>query len=61
MKFALLLFSLLIAACTNQEIYESIQGSQRNECSKEPTIGAQEKCEELLMPYKEYEEKRKEN
>jgi type III secretory pathway component EscR len=61
MKFIVLLLSLFIAACTNQEIYESIQNNKRNECSKEPGLTAQKKCEEALMPYNEYEEKRKEN
>jgi hypothetical protein len=60
MKSIALISLVLLASCTNQAVYESIQSDARLECNRESTPSAQEKCREKLLPYKEYERKRNE-
>lgn len=60
MKTFTLAACLFLIACTNQQVYESIQANQKNRCAKEPSLSLQKKCEETLMPYEEYEQRRSE-
>lgn len=58
MKFILIIVFLFIAGCTNQQMYDNIRTNKRNECTKEPSPSLQKKCEEKLIPYREYETQR---
>ena len=62
MKVSAILLSglMLLAGCTNKELYEAVQINRLNACEK--LIGSQrEECiESHSMPYKDYREKREE-
>jgi hypothetical protein len=60
MKYCSLIVCLLLASCSNQQVYESIQINAKNKCIEEPNPSLQKKCEERLIPYKDYEKSRKE-
>jgi len=60
MRTLAVIFIFCLSACTNQAIYESTQSEERLKCLQEPTPSAQEKCRERLLPYREYETRRKE-
>ena len=51
---------LILSACTNQEIYESNQHSQRLECQKLPPSQVQECLDRVNLSYEEYDELREE-
>jgi hypothetical protein len=45
MKFLSFLAILLaLTACTNREVYDSLQGARQNECSKIVDDGARQQC-----------------
>ncbi len=58
MKYLIILVFLFSTGCSNQQVYESIQASERNKCTQEPTPSLQKECEEKLIPYREYERDR---
>lgn len=60
MKYILIVVFLLSAGCSNQQVYDSIQTSERNKCTQEPTPALKKECEEKLMPYRDYERERQE-
>jgi len=54
-------FFLVLAGCSNQQTYEGLQMSARNECAKSPNQVQYNECmERTKMSYEEYERKRKE-
>jgi hypothetical protein len=60
MRIIFIAFCLFVTSCANQQIYESIQGNQKNKCTEEPSPSLQKKCQEKLVPYKDYERLRSE-
>lgn len=58
MKYILVMVFLFVSGCSNQQVYDSIQTSERNKCTQEPTPALQKECEEKLIPYREYERER---
>jgi type III secretory pathway component EscR len=60
MKAFSLIVCLFLVSCSNQQVYESIQANAKNKCTEEPNPSLQKKCEEKLIPYKDYEKSRKE-
>jgi hypothetical protein len=55
----LLMISLGLAACSNEQIYNAVQDSQKVECQKYPDTRYEECMKELSTPYDEYERERK--
>ena len=53
-------YSLLVTACSNEQIYTAIQENQRLECSKLPEPQYEKCMKELETPYDEYEKDRQE-
>ena len=50
----------LLAACSNQAIYESVQHANMQECQENPP-SARERCmEQVSEPYEDYARSRKE-
>jgi len=61
MRASLSLISvILIAACSNEQIYNSIQENQRLKCSKLPGSQYEECMRDFNTSYKEYEREGKE-
>lgn len=61
MKAILIVLSLvLIAGCSNEVIYDSIQANNRQECIKLPPSQYDECMGEANKSYKEYEQEREE-
>lgn len=61
MKVMLIWLALLVvAACSNREVYDSIQAGKRNECSKLPPSQYEECIADANKSYYEYERERKE-
>lgn len=60
MKYALLVvvITLNLCACTNQQMYNSVQTNRQNECEKLQTVQRQECLKRLGMPYDKYEDER---
>ena len=60
-KLLMLVGILLLNACTSEQVYESVQTSQRNECEK-LQLSQREDCLKRLAPddYREYQRKRQE-
>lgn len=63
MKYATVLIMSLgmsIAACSNRQVYDSVQANNRLECQKLP-LSQQEEClQKANKSYDEYERERKE-
>lgn len=57
---AISLVLLLLAGCSNRGIYEGIQASNRNECSKLPLSQYDDCMKEANKSFNEYEQERKE-
>lgn len=53
-----LIVILILASCSNKGIYEGIQTSKRNECSKVPPSQYDECMEKANKSYDEYERER---
>jgi hypothetical protein len=49
---------ILIAGCSNEQIYNSMQENQRMECGKLPGAQYEECMREFNTSYKEYERER---
>ena len=61
MKIYFIVFtSLLITACSNRTIYETIQNDNRNTCQKLPPAQYEECISQTEMTYDEYKRERKE-
>lgn len=60
MKSTLWVFmiALGLCSCSNQQMYNSVQTNQQNECDKLQTVQRQECLKQLGMPYDKYEEER---
>ncbi len=60
MKSALsiMMLAFSLCACSNQQMYNSVQTNRQNECDKLQTIQRQECLKQLGMPYDKYEEER---
>lgn len=56
----LFLVLLVLVGCSNRGVYEGIQTSNRNECSKLPPSQYDECMENANKSYDEYERERKE-
>ena len=50
----------MLAACTNQQLYNGIQGHQKLECQKLPGSQYDECMKEVSEPYESYERDREE-
>ena len=60
-QLSTLIFTVfVIAACSNQNAYESIQHSQRMECQKLPPSQVDECLKNTEISYEEYERARQE-
>jgi len=56
----LMLLLILIAGCSNRQIYDAIQANQKNECLKIPSPEYEKCMERINKPYDKYEEERQE-
>ena len=54
----LLSFLLGLTGCSNQQVYNAIQDSQKVECQKYPDTRYEECMQQLATPYEEYEAER---
>ncbi len=54
----LLVLCLGATACSNQQVYNAIQESQRVDCQQYPDTRYEECMEQLDKPYADYEEER---
>ena len=60
MKVAyVLLVSVLLAGCSNQQLYNAVQDSQKVDCQKYPDTRYEKCMEEFSVPYEEYESDRR--
>jgi hypothetical protein len=55
---ALLLLCLGATGCSNQQVYNAIQESQRVDCQQYPDTRYEECMQQLEKPYGDYEEER---
>jgi len=55
---ALLVLCLGATACSNQQVYNAIQESQRVDCQQYPETRYEDCMEQLDKPYEDYEEER---
>lgn len=61
MKLTLMILTLLlISACSNRGIYESLQANQRYECTKLPPVQYQQCMKDANKSFDQYELERKE-
>ncbi len=61
MRIALLpVIVLSVAGCSNEQIYNAIQDSQKIDCQKYPDTRYENCMNELSAPYEEYEKERQE-
>ncbi|HSX85474.1 MAG TPA: hypothetical protein VLE50_08695 [Cellvibrio sp.] len=60
MKISILFFLCLLAACSRQELYNSVQTNQRNECELLQGLQRQECLKRLSPDYQTYERERQE-
>jgi hypothetical protein len=60
MKSNLSILALVVSlcACTNEQVYDSVQASQRNECDKLQTVQREECLKRLAPSYDKYEKER---
>ena len=56
----MILMTLLISACSNKAIYDGLQYSNRNDCTKLPQTQYEECLQRADMSFHEYEMERKE-
>jgi len=50
---------LLVQACSNRSVYESLQHSQRQKCERKPSDIARAECQEGLgLDYEDYQQER---
>ncbi|MBN3562998.1 hypothetical protein [Aliamphritea spongicola] len=56
---AIILFTLLLSACSNEEIYTQIQEGNRWDCRDLPTTAMKDCLRENNLPYDVYESTRK--
>jgi hypothetical protein len=56
--FGVLLMVIGLNACTNQQVYNSVQTNQKNECEKLQTIQREECMKRLSLSYDKYEAER---
>lgn len=59
-KFIGLVLLVLLAACSNKAVYDSVQNDQRWQCEKEPLSAQQECRERVAKSYDQYERERQE-
>lgn len=59
-KLAVFMMLCVLAACSNREVYHSIQTSQRNECELLSGVQKQECLARLSPDYQTYERQRQE-
>ena len=59
-KFFLVLVILLLSACSNRAVYETMQSHEREECAKGPAHAYQSCLEATQKPFEEYERERNE-
>ncbi len=52
------IFVLFIAACSNKEIYDSVQANQRSQCVELPPTEYQQCKEKERLSYEQYQEER---
>ena len=50
----------LVSACSNQQLYDTVQHNNEIECSKLPQAQYEECMAEIDQPYDEYERERQE-
>jgi len=55
---AMLLLLILLSACSNEQLYSAVQGSQRMECSKLPPGQYQNCLADYDTTYREYQRDR---
>ena len=58
--YFILLITLLIGACSNRAMYDSLQYGNRNDCMELPQIQHEECMQRANMSFHEYEMERKE-
>jgi len=59
MKITVIVFLCLLSACSQREVYDSIQTNQRNECELLSGVQRQECLSRLSPDYQTYERQRK--
>lgn len=60
-KFIYILIMLvLLASCSNRQIYNTIQENRRQECQKLPSSQAEECTERYSMPFDTYQQRQEE-
>lgn len=57
-RFVVVFVVVLIAACSNKQVYTAIQQNQRFECSKLPQAQSEECLRQFESSYEQYEEDR---
>ncbi len=58
--FCIISLLLLVAACSNQQVYQTIQHDQLRDCEKQPPSVYEECVKENSESYDDYERKRQE-
>ena len=56
----IVVLALLLAACTHEQVYNSVQQNQQLECSKLPQVRYEECMKEFDESYKDYARERQE-
>ena len=56
--FSSILAALIVASCSNQQIYTAVQENQRQECGKLPQVQYEKCMRDFEMSYEEYDEQR---